>query len=191
MPNIVAHYICGCLVAKKLGIEDEEYLKGNLCPDYVDKSKHYRTNGKKFRVPDISSFLENEPFTNEMERLGFLTHLLLDKLFLDDFVINSILPRVGNDTSLFQKGEIYKDYSNMSADLLKHYQLNLDEIDALMLPEKNIDTIKYQHIMEEIRSCNNSQLKYINLDEFILFLDDSINTICDFLTSKKLYPPNY
>lgn len=197
MPNIVAHYICGVLVANKLEINDDAFLKGNLFPDYVDKTKHYRIPGKRFEIPDIDRFMKEEKMENELFKMGFLAHLILDKLFLDDYVINDIYSRVNESVDIFEVDKIYRDYTNMSKGLLTHYLLNLDEIDELMLPESEyIDIEKYRSNTDVIRESNSEDLKYIDLDNFIHFLDTSVDEIYAYIKNirkreKNMISANY
>ena len=94
MPNIVAHYVCGKLVADKLHITNKDYLKGNLYPDYIDKKRHYRIKGRLFEIPDIELFMKEEKNQNKYFKVGYLTHLMLDKLFLDEFVVDDIYSKL-------------------------------------------------------------------------------------------------
>lgn len=185
MPNIVAHYICGKLVAKKLSITSNDFIKGNLIPDYIDKRKHYRVQGRLFEVPDLDRFMSEEPTKNKLLKLGFLTHLMLDKLFLDDFVIESIYSKIDKSTNIFEPDKIYTDYTNISNLLLNHYGLNLDDIDTIMLNSSNIDIKKYKSNTEVIRMCNSGYLKYLDPVSFISFLDSSSDKISEYIKKKK------
>ena len=188
MPNIVAHYICGKLVAKKLRISDKKYLQGNLYPDYVNKKRHYRILGRKFEIPDINKFIREERIENKLFKIGFLTHLMLDKLFLDDFVINNIYTKIDDCVNIFEKDKIYKDYTNMSKKLLKHYNLNINEIENIILPEsKYIDIQKYKNNIDTIKESSSEELKYIDLNNFIDFLDAASQKIYTYIKREKYY----
>ena len=182
MPNIAAHYVCGKLVAKKLNINDDNYIKGNITPDYVDIKRHYRIKGRKFQIPDIEKFIREDNDENKIFKIGFMTHLLLDKLFLEDFVINNIYSNVGKSVNIFESDKIYKDYTNMSKRLLDHYNLTIDEIDELMLKDKKlIDIDKFRDNVDVIKESDSEELKYIDLNSFIEFLNASADKICEFL----------
>lgn len=186
MPNIVAHYICGKLVAKKLNIKDDDYLKGNLYPDYIDKDKHYRIQGKIFEIPDLDKFIQEEKISNKYFKLGFLTHLMLDKLFLDGFVIDDIYTKLDKNINIFESDKIYLDYTNMSKTLMNYYHLNFKEIDDLMLKEKNIDIKKYKSNVEVIKDSTTNNLKYIDINHFINFLESAANQVYIYIKEKKI-----
>ncbi len=182
MPNIVAHYICGKLVSKKLNIKNINYLKGNLYPDYVDKERHYRMKGKMFDIPDIERFIKYDKITDKYLKIGFLTHLMLDKLFLDDFVINKIYNKLDKNVNVFTADKIYNDYSIISSQLLNHYNISIDNLNDIMIPEKNnIDFLKYKKDIDLITASRFEKLKYLNLESFIEFLDTSSEHISEYL----------
>ncbi len=187
MPNIVAHYVCGKLVSKKLNINDKNYIKGNLYPDYVDKNKHYRIEGYMFEIPDVDTFMREEQMNDRTFKLGFLTHLILDRLFLEEYVINNIYSNLDKKINIFVPDKIYTDYTNISQRLLNHYNLNLDDIDNLMLREKEyIDFQKYKSDTEVIRTCTSGELQYLDPNSFITFLDDSSEKIADYIKRKNI-----
>lgn len=186
MPNIVAHYICGKLVAKKLNITSNDFIKGNLIPDYIDKRKHYRVKGEFFEVPDLDKFMSEEHIKNKLLKLGFLTHLMLDKLFLDSYVIENIYSKIDKSTNIFEPDKIYTDYTNISNLLLKYYGLNLDDIDDIMLNSSiKIDIEKYKSNTDVIRTCNSGYLKYLDPSSFISFLVSSSDKISEYVKKKK------
>lgn len=187
MPNIVAHYICGKLVASKLKINEVAFLKGNLYPDYVLKDMHYRIQGKRFEVPDYEKFFQEAEFEDKLFKLGFLTHLMLDKLFLDDYVLNNIYNRIDSKIDIFEPDKIYQDYTNMSKRLLKKYNLSLDEIDKIMLPEsQNINIKKYKTNTNIVKESKTEKLNYIELTSFIEFLESSAVKIYTYIEKEKL-----
>ncbi len=187
MPSIVAHYICGKLVAKKLNIVSNEYIKGNLYPDYIDVTYHYRIAGKRFEIPNIDEFIKENNPTNNYFKLGFLTHLILDKLYLDDFVLNDIYSKIDNQINIFEEADIYNDYTIISTKLLNNYNFNLDEIDNLMLREKNINITKYKKNIEVIRKNKDKNLKYLNTQSFIHFLNEAADKISEYIITNKYY----
>lgn len=186
MPNIVAHYVCGNLVARKLQITDKEFIKGNLYPDYVDKNKHYRIKGRMFEIPDIERFMSEEQMSNQLFKLGFLTHLMLDKLFLDNYVVDSIYSKIDKRINIFTPERIYQDYTNISNMLLNYYHLDIEDIDNIMLPEQDrIDILKYRFNTEVIKECKSTQLQYLDFPSFITFLDNSSEEIAHHVKTKK------
>lgn len=186
MPNIVAHYIVGKLVQRKLNIDDSNYLRGNLYPDYVDIRMHYRTNGKRFEVPDIKKFIDENTFSNNYFMVGFLSHLILDKLFLDDYVIEHIYDKIDDKINIFESDKIYLDYTNISNRLLHHYHMNMLDIDKLMLKE-NINLKKYKENTEVIKyNMDDTKTSYLKFDDFIKFIDEAARKISDYIKINNL-----
>lgn len=186
MPNIVAHYIVGKLVQRKLNISNQDYLKGNLYPDYIDVTMHYRTLGRKFEIPDIKKFMTDDKFSDSYFKIGFLTHLMLDKLFLDDYVINHIYDKIDDKINIFESDKIYLDYTNISKRLLRHYHLRIDDIDDLMLKE-NINLKKYRENTEVIKlNKHGTNPHYLMINDFIIFLDDSAKKISEYILENNL-----
>lgn len=57
MPNICAHMIVAKEVAKKINIDSDEFIKGNLLPDIIDKKdSHHKKEIGVYFVPDIDFF---------------------------------------------------------------------------------------------------------------------------------------
>ena len=105
MPSIAAHMVCAKLVAHNLSIDDPEFIKGSLLPDIIDnKESHKKIPGKYFYIPNIDYFIHTLDLSNNLY-LGYLTHLLLDKYFLEDYVNN-----ISRGKDLFSTKEIYQDY---------------------------------------------------------------------------------
>lgn len=186
MPNIVAHYIVGKLVQRNLHISSRDYLKGNLYPDYVDVTMHYRINGKKFEIPDIKRFIEDNKFSNNYFKVGFLSHLILDKMFLDDYVINHIYDKIDDKINIFESDKVYLDYTNISKRLLRHYHLRIDDIDDLMLKE-HINLKKYKENTEVIKfNKHGSKPLYLMIDDFVDFLDLAAKQISKYIEDNNL-----
>ena len=88
MPNISSHMIVAKLVSEKLHINDSDFLKGNLLPDVVNNSNsHHKIPGKYYIIPDTEFFKQKLNLKNKLE-LGYFTHLLLDKYFLEEYIPN-------------------------------------------------------------------------------------------------------
>lgn len=186
MPNIVAHYIVGKLVERKLHFDNSDYLKGNLYPDYIDVTMHYRILGNKFEVPDINKFITANNFSNNYFKVGFLTHLLLDKLFLDEFVINHIYDKIDDKINIFESDKIYLDYTNISKRLLRHYHMNIIDIDKLMLNE-DIDISKYIQNTDVIKlNKHGKKPHYLSINDFTSFLDEAAIRISNYIENNNL-----
>lgn len=121
MPSIAGHMIIAKLVGEKLGIESSQFIRGNLLPDIINKkNSHQKIKGKYFYIPDIDYFKNNLDLENPLY-LGYYTHLLLDKYFLEDFFSNNI-----QNLEVFNNGIMYNEYSLINYQLVKRFRLDVD-----------------------------------------------------------------
>lgn len=173
MPSLVAHYIVGKLVKEKLAINNEDFLFGCLLPDYI-KESHFKTQGKMFLIPDIDSFIKNNNIKDKNIFFGYLTHLLLDKYFLEYFIPNSVYSKIDSSINIFTADKIYNEYTIISPYLLKKYNINLEELEECVSSYKDkINIQKFDKTIQEIQHCNQdiANLKYLNEDSFSTFLE--------------------
>ena len=127
MPNISAHMIVAVEVAKRLNINSDEFIKGNLLPDIIDmEDSHHKVQNGVYMVPDIEYFLQNLDFSKDLN-IGYLTHLLLDKHYLSDY-LGSLYP----NTNIFLDGTIYKDYDYLNFLLVDRFELNIDKLENIL-----------------------------------------------------------
>ena len=90
MPSVAAHMICAKLVANELKIIHPEFIKGNLLPDIIDiQNSHRKIKGKYYYIPDINYFINILDFSDDLQ-LGYLSHLLLDTYFLEDYIYDMV-----------------------------------------------------------------------------------------------------
>lgn len=172
MPSIAAHMAVAKLVSEKLNINDPVFIKGNLLPDIINSNdSHHKIHGKYFLIPDISYFKDKLDLKNKLY-LGYYTHLLLDKYFLEDY-----LPKYTKDINNFSNGIIYKEYDLINYKIVKDFNLDVDYLSTILSDyeievKNNIleDNIKF------LNSKNEGKTKYINPDitEFIKEVSDKI-----------------
>ena len=82
MPGICSHMIIAKEVSKRLNIDSDDFIRGNLLPDIIDlKDSHHKIKNNTYMVPNIDYFVKRLDLTNELH-MGYLTHLLLDKHYL-------------------------------------------------------------------------------------------------------------
>ena len=82
MPNISAHMVIAKLVSEKLNITSDDYIRGNLLPDIIDKEdSHHKIQSKMYLIPNIDYFIKELDLTKDIN-IGYLTHLMLDKYYL-------------------------------------------------------------------------------------------------------------
>lgn len=175
MPGIVAHMGVAKTVAQKLNIKDDDFYRGNLLPDILagDKSKtHYKIKGEIFSIPDIKYYKNNFNLNNYIN-LGYYTHLLLDYYFMNEFI-----PSITNDINIFHDPTIYEDYDKSNIHLIKYYNLDTDKLlDILKFNQDTIDKERLDDNLKYLVIKKEGETKYIKLEDFISFLDNSIERI--------------
>lgn len=182
MPSIAAHMICAKLVADKLEINDPEFIKGNLLPDIIDiKNSHKKIKGNYYYVPDIDYFVNTLNFNNNLY-LGYLSHLLLDKFFLEDYIYDVV-----KGEEVFFNRIMYNEYDIINYELLKTFNINVDYLNSI-LKDFNvpIDEKKYNSNITSLNNkiaCNN--LNYLNVEDFSNFLIRTSELIVKYLKEVK------
>ncbi len=151
------------LVGEKLNIHEKDFIKGNLLPDIIkNPQSHHKKKGKYYFIPDISFFKRTLNLNNPLE-LGYFTHLLLDKYFLEEY-----LPQ---DVKMFENKTIYREYDLVNYQLVKKFSLNTNYIKKV-LNEIDFD-IDAEKLLKNIQCLENKEIgetKYINFATFSSFL---------------------
>ena len=179
MPSIAAHLVCSKLVAGKLGIKDSDFIKGNILPDIIDISdSHKKIKGKYYYIPNINYFLSTLELNNYLQ-LGYLTHLLLDKYFLEDYIYDIV-----GEKDVFGSKIIYKEYDILNFQLLKRFNININNFffDFTNIP---INLSKYYNNINYLAIQKVGETKYLNIDHFSSFLITSSNKIAQTLRQLK------
>ena len=187
MPNIAAHMICSKLVADNLNINDPEFIKGNLLPDIIDgENSHKKISGKHYYIPDIPYFINNLDLNDNLY-LGYLSHLLLDKYFLENYIYDQV-----NGEEVFISRLIYKEYDIINYELLKRFNMDTKYLNNILKDFKvPIDIEKYNKNIKCLNIINTSDnLTYLNIDSFSKFLVDISNRITRDLKEVKMMNVN-
>lgn len=169
MPNASGHLAIAKVVSDKLHIVDENYIKGNLIPDLaVDKVKsHYKIQGKMYMIPNIP-YLQKHMDLKDKTNLGILTHLLLDKYYLEEF----LPPRYPN-LDVFNGPALYKDYDILNKDIVEYFHLDVDELERIL---STITEEEYQPKLELNIKClhlnETGKTTILEKDDYIKFLDE-------------------
>lgn len=166
MPNISSHMIVAKLVSEKLNITDPDFIKGNILPDILNNAQsHHKIQGKYYLIPDINYFKQKLNLNKKLE-LGYFTHLLLDKYFLEDYVPNNI-----KNLKIFENNEIYKEYSLINYQLIKKFNLNVLDLQQIL---KDIDgDINREKLIKNLEYLSNTEIgktKNLNIVKFSSFL---------------------
>lgn len=179
MPSIAAHFVCADIVYNR--IKDKinnksDFYRGCILPDIIDlENSHYKIRGTYYLIPDIEKYKRMFD-TNIDLNSGYLCHLLLDKYFLEEYIIKNI--KNYDKIDLFSPEGMYNDYTNINAILIRNFNLDLNYINSIM---SNIDIkVNKSKYETNIKNINNLKLgipRYIDVDKFEKFLNDISVTI--------------
>ena len=176
MPSIIAHMITAKKVSEKLNISSDDFIKGNLLPDIIDSNNsHYKIKSGVYLIPDINYYVSNHDLSSNLNK-GYLTHLLLDKHFLSEY-LNSLYP----NTNIFLDGLIYIDYDYLNDKLIHRFNINVDELIPILKTYDNI-TINSDKLMYNINCLKRKtegNLNYLNIDDFSNYLNYISETISE------------
>ena len=182
MPSIAAHMVCAKLVASELKINDPEFIKGNLLPDIIDiKNSHKKIKGKYYYIPDIDYFINTLDLRDNLY-LGYLSHLLLDKYFLENYIYDVVCGE-----EVFLSRIMYKEYDIINYKLLRKFNTNVDYLNSI-LKDFNVpvDEKKYNTNIISLNSVDTSNnLSYLNLENFSKFLIETAKLIAKNLKEVK------
>ena len=170
MPNISGHMAVAKRVSEILGIDSDDFYRGNLLPDlYEDKIKsHYKVKGELFYIPDIEEAKKNLNL-KDLNDLGVLSHLLLDKYYFGEYL---------KDNSFFRDKSIYKDYDIINKDIVKYFDLDVERIiNSFKHFKEDISTSKLDVNIRCIQLNEGGITKYLDKDDFIRFLEESSERI--------------
>lgn len=168
MPNISAHMIVAQEIAKKLNINRDDFIKGNLLPDIIDmENSHHKLQVGVYKVPNIEYFLQSLDLSKDIN-VGYLTHLLLDKHYLIDYLSN-LYP----NTDVFLDGAIYKDYDYLNYLLVSKFGLQTDKLESVLSQyDCKILKEKLEYNLECLKQKKDGKTKYLNFESFARFLLD-------------------
>ena len=174
MPSMSAHMAIACTLSKKLNVSEIDFIKGNLLPDlYDDKMKsHYKIKGKRYYIPNIKEVIKNINLNDSLD-LGYLSHLLLDYYYFDEYLIKY-------DESLFEEYSLYDDYDIINKDIIDYFNIDIDYLNNILVNfSKDINEQKLIKNKECLKLNINGNTKIIDKDDFIKFLDESSKRIYD------------
>lgn len=166
MPNISAHIIVAKEVAKKLNIDNDEFIRGNILPDIIDmENSHHKIQSGTYMIPDINYFLQNLDLSKDIN-IGYLTHLLLDKHYLIDY-LNKLYP----NKNIFLKCNIYEEYDNLNYSLVNKFKLDVIKLEKILNQyDCKILNDKLKYNIECLKQKKECKTKYLILENYALFL---------------------
>lgn len=179
MPSIAAHFVCAKIISSKLNVNKDDFYKGIILPDIIDDiNSHYKIKGTYYMIPDINHYLDVMDNTDISK--GYLAHLLLDKIFLEEYVPKKI--NNFNKINLFSPNMMYNDYTNMNYLFIKKYKLDLKYINKIMSDyDVKLNKEKYELNINSINYLKTDKLNYIDFEDFSRFIEDSSEIIINYL----------
>lgn len=179
MPGITPHMVVAKIVGKRLNITSPDFIRGNILPDLVNNpDSHHKIRGKYYLIPDIEFFKRNLNLNNEIE-LGYFTHLLFDKYFLEDYVLNYI-----DNLNIFEDNMIYQDYSAINYLLVKEFDLDIPYLVSVLSEiNGNVNEEKKQLNLKFLTNKKTRDSKYLDFKIFSSFLYNISSKICEDIQS--------
>lgn len=172
MPSISGHMAVAKRVCEKLNINSDDFYRGNLLPDlYVDKIKsHYKIQGKKYLIPNIDYVVNNFDL-KDYNNLGYLTHLLLDKYYLEDFLMDI-------EEDVFKGDKLYRDYDILNKDLIDHFKIDTNYLyNVLSKIDDDISNDKLELNLRCLIQNKKGKTTFLDKNKFINFLEKASDLI--------------
>lgn len=185
MPSIASHFVVAKLVSKHLNINSDDFYKGNILPDIIDISNsHVKIKGTYYEIPNIEYISKNINFNNDLE-LGYFCHLLLDKYFLEEYVLDKV--KNYKEIDPFLSKRMYNDYTKINYRLVKYFDLDVSYLNRIM---NNIDlSLNDEKVNSNLNSINTKEvfgkLECLDLKSYISFLEDISLRISNELKEKR------
>lgn len=121
-------------------------------------------------IPNIEKAIEDKDINNSRD-LGYISHLLLDKYFLEEYAIKY-------DFDIFYNKKIYDDYDIINNIIIKHFNLDVNYLEKTLTNFSSDVDLK---LLEKNICCLNKikkgKTKIIEIESFIVFLDKTIDKI--------------
>ncbi len=169
MPNMSSHMAVAKKVGEILNIKDKDFIFGNILPDlYNNKEKsHYKIMGKFYLIPDIDYYINNFDLKNNTN-LGYLSHLLLDKYYLEEYLTKK-LPNI----DVFDDDAIYYDYDILNNDIISKFDLDIKYLEKILREYSgNFNNKKMNYNISYLFIKKDGKTKFLDKEEFIKFLED-------------------
>lgn len=148
MPGYVIHLAIGKEYIRRNSINnEEEFLKGVIMPDLLDKrTSHF---GNASSNPDFSEFLKVNSLDSEYNQ-GYYLHLITDYLFYNKYLQE------------FSE-EIYSDYNKLNGFLIERYGISIPPVlqGVVKFSDGEPVILKKESICEFIEAVSRLDLKRI------------------------------
>ncbi|KHF37228.1 hypothetical protein CM49_00734 [Paenibacillus sp. P1XP2] len=188
MGSRVMHYCISTLLARELGIDDDQFLLGGIAPD-VHKYMNAPKKESHFIIlqTDSEFACDYRGFCQKYEHhmkdpffLGYYYHLISDDIWVKEIYYKKIkwLPQPEKKKA---QEQYYRDFRRLNGRLIDHYALvwkpleteavRIDEIDYTYLPELIGDLRSDFALKDETKD---EALEMLRFDEVIDVLERSV-----------------
>lgn len=194
MLSPAVYYALGCMMEKRLNRHSNALIYGVLLPDlistvspkkagipYSGNSKepnviyvpdpHYCAPGDYHDVPDLERFWQETELTGSI-MLGYAAHLIMDKLFVEEFCQYMLF----DDSAFYADGGIYEECRRLDHKIAKQFRLDLERLERILNQlffYIAIDKQKHQHSFDWIDelSTKKPQPRYLEVQPFYGFIE--------------------
>lgn len=191
MGSLLMHVCVSNIVKEKLNLTNK-FLVGTVMPDLIKLEKDERTKShylKKFvynngvkELPDINKFItDNKDNLNDEEKLGYLAHLIEDRIWFEKYIPKYIKCMNNNENLVIcLKNGCFKDAKQFTNELYSDYMKIGDYIiDKYNINSKKIREDLFYYLKKDIyREIVNKYIldkQYINDKEMFFFTTQDIN----------------
>ncbi len=148
MPSSFIHLCVAKEIVNKISVDEEQFLYGNILPDYIKNKTDYKTkdklhfyrktivNGITKKNVDIEEFLNT--YGNEIKdsvSLGIYSHFMTDHFWINKFIKNHLVKEneivyLKTTRGLIRNNRItvYRDYDRMLEWIVNNYNLSIEFI---------------------------------------------------------------
>lgn len=183
MPNWGEHLLIANKILKKIKIDENIFLFGNILPDVQDgylvkgisniqphKINHYDLNGENYNPNNKKEYeIFYEKYSNKMDNpiiMGYLSHLITDSLWNDAFYNNKCVKENGQLIGFINKnGELIKGekkelrrYKQEEFRIFQYYIYK--NYNNMKIPQFGLDISKNANIIENI-NINDEDVKKV------------------------------
>ena len=202
MASSIIHLCIAKEVVKELNVNEEEFLYGNILPDYL-AIKNYRKKDKlhfyeKQTIGDITKENVNlEKFIRQYGKeikdsvsLGIYSHFITDYIWIENFMINHLVNINNKNYLRTKRGNIrnnritvYKEYDKMNKWLINKYNVSAEFIKNINY--NGIFKEIYDLPTEEIFNKTNQYMNQFKDGEMEIFTKEEIENFIQ-MTSKEV-----
>jgi len=188
MGSRVMHYCISTLLARELGIDDDQFLLGGIAPDvhkYMNapkKESHFiiLQTESEFACDYLGFRRKYEHHMKDPFFLGYFYHLISDDIWVKEIYYKKI-KRLPQPEKKEAQGKYYRDFWRLNGKLIDHYALTLKPLDAEAVRIDEIDYTFLPELIEDLRSdfalkdeAKEQTLEILDFNEVVEVLERSV-----------------